>query len=425
MDKRQIYNILPILITSLIWDINFRLTFKNMDSHMDLGSYPSLKFEPILILIKNISCAILFFVLYFIFKKINSSKQGTNKMLLVTAEKGKINYKISEENHFLLGDLVKLHNLNSSIKIILFSLKIFFLILIVYVFEELYFIVGNIHILDRLNVPMRNISVLFVILVLSTLLIKKKFQFYKHQLFSSVIVIGTSLFIILFNATSVERFGKIFNINFLYYMILYVLMGIEIVFDKYLTDKQFIDRLVILVLKGLIGTISFIAINILYNSEEFFYFFDKLMSFEYYNMYEEFDLSEKIFYVITNVIFIYLKMYIINKYTEIHFLAASMISDAIFFPLYLIEKFWVQKFEITTSSTFYLNIIFGVLNPVLLLIFSEIIELKCCGFEKDLNKNIEKRKQLEMNYTDSASNNDDEDDNINDRMSGNSNLSVY
>ena len=177
-------------------------------------------------------------------------------------------------------------------------------------------------------------------------------------------------------------------------MILYVLMGIEIVFDKYLTDKQFIDRLVILGLKGVFGTISFIVINILYNSEEFFSFFDKLMTFEYDNMYEEFDIREKIFYVITSIIFIYLKMYFINKYTETHF---------------------------------FLNIIFGFLNPVLLLIFTEIIELKCCGFEKDLNKNIEKRKQLEMHYTDSASasNNDDDDNNVNERISGNSNSSVY
>ena len=114
MDKRQIYNILPILITSLVWDKNFRLTFKNMDGHMDSGCYPSLKFDPILILIKNILCVVLFFILYFIFKKLNSFKQGRNKLLLVTTEKGTISYEISEENHFLLGDLVKLLNLNSS-----------------------------------------------------------------------------------------------------------------------------------------------------------------------------------------------------------------------------------------------------------------------------------------------------------------------
>ena len=105
---------------------------------------------------------------------------------------------------------------------------------------------------------MRNISVLFVILVLSSILIKRKIQFYIHQLFPTFIVIGSSLFIILFNAFTVVRFKKVFNINFLYYMILYVLMGIEIVLVKYLTDILFINRLIILGLKGVFGTILFL-----------------------------------------------------------------------------------------------------------------------------------------------------------------------
>ena len=45
--------LLPMLITSLVWDLNFRLTFKNIDGHMDLGSYPTLTYDPIVILIKN------------------------------------------------------------------------------------------------------------------------------------------------------------------------------------------------------------------------------------------------------------------------------------------------------------------------------------------------------------------------------------
>ena len=92
----------------------------------------------------------------------------------------------------------------------------------------------------------------------------------------------------------------------------------------------------------------------------------------------------------------YLKIYIINECTETHFLAVSMLADVFFYPLYIMEKFGIQKFPIATASTFYINIIFGVMNTVLLLIFNEIIELKFCGFEKDLNKNIEKRKNLEM-----------------------------
>ena len=47
---------LIIFITSIIMVINFRTTFKNIDRHMDIGSYPSLKYNPRLILIKNIIC---------------------------------------------------------------------------------------------------------------------------------------------------------------------------------------------------------------------------------------------------------------------------------------------------------------------------------------------------------------------------------
>ena len=41
-------------ITSIALGINFRSTFKNIDLYMDLGDYHSPKFNPRLILIKNI-----------------------------------------------------------------------------------------------------------------------------------------------------------------------------------------------------------------------------------------------------------------------------------------------------------------------------------------------------------------------------------
>ena len=404
MASTLLKQLLPLLITALEWDINFRLTFKNMDAHMDLGSYPTLKYDPLLTLIKNILCGVIYLSIYFFFLRRELSEKTPNKILTIKTVKTQNIISYKKEKRSIFESLIKSHNLNTKAKFIFFCIKIFVLIFITYVFEELYFIVGNIHILDRLDVPMRNISVLFVILVLSSILIKRKIQFYIHQLFPTFIVIGSSLFIILFNAFTVVRFKKVFNINFLYYMILYVLMGIEIVLDKYLTDIEFIDIFLILGLKGVIGTITFTIISILYSAEEFFYLFDKLMFFEYDNMYEDFNIGEKIFYIITIVIFIYLKMYIINEYSESHFLAVAMIADVFFYPLYMIEKFWVQKFPITTSSTFYLNIIFGILNATVLLIFNEIIELKCCGLNKNLKKNIEKRKDMEMKFADENTN---------------------
>ena len=173
-------------------------------------------------------------------------------------------------------------------------------------------------------------------------------------------------------------------------------MGIEIVLIKYLTDILFIEPFIILFIKGIIGSIVFIFVNIFLNGDKLFYLIDKIMTFEYDNMYEDFIIVQKIFYIITTLIVQYLKIYIINEYTESHFLSVAMISDVFFFLLYFMEKFGIQKFPITTSSTFYLNIIFGVMNSILLLIFNEVIELKFCGIEKDLNKNIEKRENIDM-----------------------------
>ena len=400
MDNRQIKKLLILIMTSLVWDINFRLTYKNNDAHMDLGDYPSLKFDPIVILIKNVFCCVIFLPIYIISKKLRSSERKHKGIAKMDTIKRKYMYKFERAESLLLDKLILYHDLNTRKKQIFFAIKIILLVIIIYSIEEIYFIVGNTHILDRLNVPKRNLGILITIFLFSSLLLKKKLNFTRHQLFPSLIVIGSSIFIIIFEATTVPRFKKLYTVlNFLFYMIIYILIGFEFVLIKYLTDVLYIDALLILFLKGIIGTIVFGVINIFINGEEFFYFFDKIFIFEYENLYEDFSIIQKIFYIITILILKYLKILIINVYSESHFLAVAMIADLFFFPLYLIEKFGVQKFPITTSSTFYLNIIFGVLNTVLLLIFNEIIELKFCGCNKDLNKNIEQRKSLEMSDT--------------------------
>ena len=411
MDNIQIKKLLIILMTSLICDLNFRLTFKNIDYHMDLGSYPTLTYDTIVILTKNVLCAILFLSLYFISKKVNSSEKEPDKYLKVTNERDKVVFKYVKEEKTFLGSLIIFHNLDTKTKQIIFCIKIFILILIIYLLEEIYYIIGNTHIMDRLNIPMRNLAVLITVFILSSLLIKKQFKLYRHQLFPSLIVIATSLTLIIFNVLDVTRFKKIFNINFFYYIIIYVLMGIELVLTKYLTYIQYINPFLILALKGVFGTMTFIIINIFINGEDFFYFIDIFMVFEYDYMYEEFNIIQKIIYIITFIIIQYLKIFIINEYSETHFLSVLMISDVFFYPLYYIEKFAIQKFHITTISTFYLNLIVGILNSILLLIFNEIIELKFCGFDKNLIKNIEKRKNLEMNKDNYINKEDDDSGN--------------
>ena len=399
MDALQTKKLMQILITSLLWDINFRLTYKNNYAHMDLGSYSSVKFDITVILIKNIVCSIIFLLIFVISKKLNASKKNSIELKNLKDTKNKYIYRFEKGNNLFLGTFIIYHDLNTNLKIFLFSIKLFLLIVIIYIIEEIYFIIGNTHFLDRLNVAKRNLGILVSIFIFSPLLIKKQFHIKKHQLYPSLIVIILSIFLIIYVGTTIPRFKKIYTaLSFFYYMLEYILMGIEIVLIKYLTDILYAEPSFILFFKGVIGTITFLIINKYYRKEEIFDFIDKIVFFEYDYLYEDFSIVSKIFYILTTIILEYFKIFIINEYSESHFLSAAMISDIFFFPLYLIEKFWIQKFPITTSSTFYLSIIFGVINVVLLLVINEIIELKFCGIEKELNKNIEIRNNLEMSY---------------------------
>ena len=90
-----------------------------------------------------------------------------------------------------------------------------------------------------------------------------------------------------------------------------------------------------------------------------------------------------------------------------------MITDIIYFPLYCIERFAVQKFKISTFDSFILNILVGIINTILMLIFNEILELNFCGFNKHLRKNIinrEENEAMELIATENNENATEEND---------------
>ena len=93
-----------VFITAFIWVINFRISFKNIDSHMDTGCYASVKFDALVILIKNIIC--LFFIFGFLYERkitrvqfkvetIGSEKINTNDESSVS----QLTYIKTEEEH--------------------------------------------------------------------------------------------------------------------------------------------------------------------------------------------------------------------------------------------------------------------------------------------------------------------------------------
>ena len=108
-------------------------------------------------------------------------------------------------------------------------------------------------------------------------------------------------------------------------------------------------------------------------------------------MNEEFEIIQKIGYILTLIMIQYLKIFTINTFSQNHLLSSMMISDLIYFPLYTTERFVIQDFEISNIWSFILNFIVGVINVFLMLIFNEILECKFLGMNYNTIKNINKR----------------------------------
>ena len=69
-------------------------------------------------------------------------------------------------------------------------------------------------------------------------------------------------------------------------------------------------------------------------------------------IYSDISIWFKIIYTLSLVITQYLKIIVINKFSEMHFLSAMMIADIFSFLLYCIERFAIEKFIISTLDTF-------------------------------------------------------------------------
>ena len=407
-----------IFITAFVWAFNFRTTFKNIDNHMDSGSYSSLKFNPKLILIKNIiSC--FFLIVFLIESKLNRTKTRIEKEIVQKKKDDFIIIQIKEKGNkdSILSSISYIHRLNDKKLKIIFWLKIIFIILLIYFIEELYFIIANNHILDRLICPIRNLGVLISLFIFSPLIIKKSWSLYKHQFIPLIIIFILSIGIIFLNFKIIDRFEKIFfKVNFLLYLLSFILIGLEMILIKYLIDSLFISIFLILGIKGIIGSFFFVIINIIWDKKNFFDFFDKLLKFEYEDMYMEFGQIQQSLYIISLLVLQYLKIFTISSFTENHLLSVLMITDIIYFPLYIIERFAIEGFGISTLITFIINSLLGFINLFLMLMFIEILECNFFGLNKNLVKYIIKRQEEdyllslgEERHT--ISSNIDEDDN--------------
>ena len=414
-----------IIISSIVLGINFRSSFNNVNYHMDCGCFNSLTYDTFLILIKNI-LSLFYFLAYFIELKRNKIKRNEiekQNSLKKNESDNLLTKKYSDKEEF--GEIDELTISNKLFKKtdkFLFVLKVILLIIVIYFSEEIDFIVINNHVLDRLICPIRNLFALLAILIISAILyhnkidkeqIKNLLIFKKHQIFPLIIICLLSVFLLLYNSLKIPRFKVLYNINLLYYIICCMLMGLELTLTKYLAETLYINKFLILGIKGLLGTIVFIIINVKFTKEEFFNFFDNILSFQFTLKPEDFYLINKIIYVLTLIIFQYLKIFIVVKFDEMHFLSTMMITDIICFPLYCLERFVIQHFIISTIDTFFINVFISLINSILMLIFNEILELNFCGLNKFLRKNIinrEKTESFNLILVDDGDHSDDDDD---------------
>ena len=394
---------LIIFITSIVLGINFRSTFKNVDLFMDLGDYPSPKFNPRLILIKNIFSSF-FLLLFYIQNKYNISVIKNEKKIVKTKIDDII---IMEEKEEILKEgfldlLYRFHRLSTKKQRISFVLKHLFIIIIIYFIEEAYFIIANNHVMDSIVCAMRNLSIFMSLIIFYPLIFKKRYAFYRHQVVPLIINLGFSLILILINAFHIDRFWVLFNTqNLIIYFSLFGLLGLEMILIKYLIDRQSLSILMILGIKGLIGTLVFSIINIFYNKRGFFQLLYDIIKFEYEDMYEEFPVMYNLFYVLSLLIFQYLKFYTISELSETHYSCSFMITEIGFFIPFNIERIFIQGFDFYMNSFQYLmlliiNIVIGSFGVFFILLICEIIECNCFNFNKYIKKNIKQRQLLDI-----------------------------
>ena len=387
-------------ITSIALGINFRSTFKNIDLYMDLGDYHSPKFNPRLILIKNI-LSIFFLIVFYKQYKYNFSVNKNEKKIFQTKINDLIIMEEKEEiiKEGFLDFLFRSHRLLTKKERIIFILKHLFIIVIIYFIEEAYFIIANNHVMDRIVCAMRNLSIFMSLIIFYPLIFKKCYAFYRHQVVPLIINLGFSLFLILFNAFSIPRFWILFNTqNLIIYFSLFGLIGLEMILIKYLIDIQYLSIFMILGIKGIVGTFIFSIINLFYNKREFFDLIDNLINFEYDDMYEDFPFRYNCCYVLSLLIVQYLKFYTISELSETHYSCSLMITDIGLFPFLKIEGYFIQNFNFKSEYliSFIFNILIGSFGIFLISFFCEIIDCDCLSFNKYIKKNIKIRQENEL-----------------------------
>ena len=218
--------------------------------------------------------------------------------------------------------------------------------------------------------------------ILSFLLYLKLFNhnLYIHHLIG-IFLSSISFILILINILVIE---KINIFTYLDSLLIFILVGISYTFQKYMIDIKYADRFIILFYKGIFSLIIILI------SQIFYYFFDKKMLINFIKL-------------SNNISCLGIYFILILIYEMISIILIKDAKNIIFFLLIIFSNFFSEtifsiktNFKIKVNNNFFIFFIHSI-NICGCLIFMEIIILKFCNLNKNIEKEIIKRGINEKN----------------------------
>jgi len=232
-----------------------------------------------------------------------------------------------------------------------------------------------------------------------------KFRFYNYNIIS---VIMFTIFAIIIDAFIYRQTFTFTFILIILNILSSVLYSVELNYRKYLMDNKYISLYKIICFCGIIDFIILIILEIL--TIKYKLLFNKQIieiPIQYKDIKTDYFLivSGSILILICYSIHIIIFYLLIYHFTPIH----AVVIDTIKISMKSIYK--LQFLNVLYKINIITLIIFSILS---LFIYLEIIELKCCGLNKNIRKNILKRMDTDktMYDTEDGIENDSENDRI-------------
>ena len=213
--------------------------------------------------------------------------------------------------------------------------------------------------------------------ILYTYLYQQKI--YKHHLIA-IIMTFISFLLPINSIFKNYKYKKIYLLNSI---ITFNLFGFKIVFEKYLIEKRYFNRFLLLFYKGFFGIILTIISQLIY----FFINKNMLINFKLIFKYKLFFFNCFLFTFLEEIFFIILINQTKNIISLFIYIFWKFIL-IIILPLPLMQN----SLDLGNNILF---IISDILNIIFSLIFMEIIILKFCNYNQNVNDEISKRAEKE------------------------------